>query len=473
MAEEIEKSWYTKYRPKNMVEYSGNHIRNIVEKRFSKRENMPHVIMLQGNRGCGKTTFARIISKHYLCQNFTESGPCGCCEMCESIDEILIGGQSSEVECPGVTEVDATIMNGKEAIQGVLDEALQRPIYSDFKVLIVDECHMISNAGQNSMLKIIEDIPPHLIVIFATTDPQKVLQTIKSRCQLTMEVKKQTIPDMVNRLIHISEMEGLTVSKEALEVIVKKADRVPRESINLLESIAKSYDKVINMDNVRDYLGDVASDIYLEYFKAANESLASVLMFIHKIKEKDVKYRNFVSGLMQFALDSMYIKHGINLEDYPKEYIKQVKELFDMYTSSDFDMLLQVLEYTVNNLAYDDDSRNSVLLVTTAMRISKISLLANGLGTEHKEAIAENKLSLVEHSKKLKANRDTISEKLKMDLSLEAITESFNDVKVVENASGLFDGIVVPELKPIEQDDTNNNEESENNNSSIDDFFSM
>ena len=229
MAEQIEKSWYTKYRPKTIEEYSGPRIRDIVSKRFTKRENMPHVMMVHGNRGCGKTTFARLISKYYLCSNLTEDGPCEECEMCKSINEILIGGESSQVECPGVTELDATIMNGKEAIQNVLDDALQSPIYSDFKVLIVDECHMISQAGQNSMLKIIEDIPPHLIVIFATTNPEKVLQTIKSRCQLTLEVRKQSVKDMSNRLMYISEQEGLEVSKEALDIISRKGNRVPRD----------------------------------------------------------------------------------------------------------------------------------------------------------------------------------------------------------------------------------------------------
>ena len=137
--DDIGRSWYTKYRPKTMEEYSGPTIKNIVAKRFNKRSNMPHVIMIYGNRGCGKTTFARIISKYYLCENPHEDGtPCEECEMCQAINEILISGESTQVECPGVTEIDATVMNGKDAIQEVLDDAIQAPIYTQYKVLIVD-----------------------------------------------------------------------------------------------------------------------------------------------------------------------------------------------------------------------------------------------------------------------------------------------------------------------------------------------
>ena len=349
--DDIGRSWYTKYRPKTMEEYSGPTIKNMVAKRFRKRENFPHVIMIHGNRGCGKTTFARIISKYYLCENPHEDGtPCEECEMCQAINDILISGESTQVECPGVTEIDATVMNGKDAIQEVLDDAIQAPIYTQYKVLIVDEVHMVSNAAQNSMLKIIEDIPTHLIVIFATTNPEKVLTTVKSRCQLTLEARKQSVKDMAHRLMEISKLENLTVSSEALEIVARKGNRVPRECINLLEGIAKTYDGQVTIENVKEYLGGVSSDLYIEYFKAANSSLANVLIFNKKLKDNDVKINDFVSGLMQFALDSMYIKHGISLEDYPLDYVKAVKELFEMYNSSDFDMLLQVLEYLSNNI---------------------------------------------------------------------------------------------------------------------------
>ena len=470
MAEELEKSWYTKYRPKTMEEYSGPTIKRIVAKRFTKHSDMPHVIMIHGSRGCGKTTFARIISKYYLCLNPHEDGtPCEECEMCQSINEVLIGGESSQVECPGVTEVDATTANGKEAIQDVIDEALQAPIYGEFKVIIFDECHMITQQAQNSLLKIIEDIPPHLVVIFATTDPQKVLQTIKSRCQLTLEARKQTVSDMAHRLLEISQMENLTVSQEALEIIARKGNRVPRECINLLEGVAKTYDGQITVANVREHLGGVSSELYMEYFTSANSSLSKILMFLKKLKDNDTKYSDFVKGLTGFVLDSMYIKHGISLEDFPVDYVKSVKQLFDMYNSSDFDMLMQVIESLSNQLTNDDDTKNELLLITTAMRISKISLLANGLANEQEEAIIENKISLAEHSKKLKETNINELEQDKIEINAAELNDTIGDIVQVANSQGIMDGITLPEINYEETEDTNN----ETSDDSIDDELDM
>lgn len=469
---ELDKSWYTKYRPKTMEEYSGPTIKNIVAKRFNKRSNFPHVIMIHGSRGCGKTTFSRIIAKYYLCQHPAPDGtPCETCEMCQSINEILISGESAQVECPGVTEIDATVMNGKEAIQGVLDDALSPPIYSDYKILIVDECHMISSAGQNSMLKIIEDIPSHLVVIFATTNPEKVLTTIKSRCQLTLEARKQSVKDMAHRLMEISKMEHLHTSAEALEVIARKGNRVPRECINLLENIAKTYSGDVNIDNIREYLGGVSSDLYMEYFNAANKSLADILLFNKKLRDNDVKLNEFVSGLMQFALDSMYIKHGISLEDFPPDYVKSVKQLFEMYSSNDFDMLLQILEHLSVNLTEEDASKNELLLTTTAMRISKIELLANGLSCESGKAIVENKISLYEHSKQLKIDNESVAEQMKIDVTPDDIKQSFGDIRQVVGTEGILSSVKLPDINiPIDSNDKPK-EENLNLGQAIDDFF--
>ena len=450
--EEVGKSWYTKYRPKSMDDYRGADIKNIVEKRFSKRENMPHVSMIYGNRGCGKTTFARIISKYYLCQDFNGK-PCEQCEMCRSINEILIDGESGQVECPGVVEVDATIANGKEAIQEVMDDAMTPPIYSEFKVLIMDECHMFSNAAQNSLLKLIEDIPSHLIVIFATTDPQKVLPTIKSRCQLTLEAKKQSVKDMADRLLEISKLENLTVSRQALETIARKGNRVPRECINLLESMAKTYDGEITIDNLTNYLGEMSADLYMEYFCAANQSLENILVFIKKLKDNSIKTKDFVNGITGFVLDSLNIKHGISLEDYPLDYVKSIKNLFELYTSSDFDMLLQVLENMNNQIEEDNENKNDLMLIVNAMRISKINLLAQGLSNEVNEAITENKISVYEHQKNLKNNSEAAMEAQKIDLGIAEIKEEFSEASRVVST---FDLLKQAEenLPSLDADDT-------------------
>ena len=470
---QIEKSWYTKYRPLTLNEYMGSSIKSLVEKRFRKRESMPHVIMIRGERGCGKTTFARLISKYYLCENLTEAGPCEQCDMCKSINEILISGESSEVECPGVTELDATIMNGKEAIQEVLDNALQAPIYSNLKVLIVDECHMISSAAQNSMLKIIEDIPSHLVVIFATTNPEKVLQTIKSRCQLTLEVKRQSVKDMTDRLMQIAEREKLIVSREALEVIAKKGNRVPRECISLLEDIAKTYGNRVDIEAVRNRLGGASSELYIQYFKAANKGLCDILSFIKSLKDNDTKIIDFVSGLMQFVMDSLYIKSGIALEEYTQDYVKSVKELFNEYTSSEFDTLLQISENMLHNINSEDDAKNDVILTVNTMRISKVRLLAKGLGAEQGEAITENKLSLAEHSKRLKeanASIEEIANKMRVDLDINEINDTFDKTTVVNGFESILDDIKVPELKAVERE-KDGIEETKTGDSEIDSFF--
>lgn len=472
MSDELEKSWYTKYRPTTIDEYSGPKIKSIVKKRFTKKSNMPHVIMMEGERGCGKTTFARIISKYYLCENPHEDGtPCEECEMCRSINEILISGESTQVECPGVTEIDATTMNGKEAIQEVLDDAIQAPIYSQYKVLIIDEVHMVTSAAQNSMLKIIEDIPPHLIVIFATTNPEKVLQTIKSRCQLTLEARKQSIKDMANRLLQISEYENLTVSNEALEIIARKGNRVPRECINILENIAKTYDGEITVDHVREALGGVSSELYMDYFRAANKSLEEILLFVRKLRDNDVKTTDFTNGLMAFVLDSMYIKHGISLEDFPTDYIKSVKELFEMYNSSDFDMLMQVLENMNSNLTADNNSTNEFVLTTTAMRISKINLLANGLAHESEVAIAENKESLYEHSQKLKVNNAEVAEQMKTDITPSVLKDEFENVHQVANTAELLKNVELSNIGLDSESDDSDKEKVMNLGEAVDSFF--
>lgn len=439
-------AWYRKYRPSTIEDYIGDDIRRIVNSRFTDKDKLPQVALVYGTRGCGKTTFARIISKYYLCESSEDGHPCEQCEICRTINDVLIAGEIG-VEVPGVVEIDATIANGKDAIQDIIEDAILEPMYTRYKVLIVDEAHMITPQAQNSLLKVIEDIPKHLVVIFATTDPEKVLGTIKSRCQVRLNVRKKTVDEMADRLLYISKKEGLTTSLEALRIIAKKADRVPRESINLLESIAKTYGNVVTIENVRESTGDVAVEIYMDYFKAANESLEDILNFNQRIKELDIAPKDFISGLTRFVIDCMYIRHGIQLDDYPKEFVKKAKDLFKMYTSNEFDTLLQVIEHASKMIVTDDDARNELVIINTALRIGKIGLLAEGgLSDEVSQADKENKKSIREYKANIERERRALEDRV---TSFEPTKE-----KVAEHLRDMADIIDVKEIEVVENKDT-------------------
>ncbi len=478
MAENESKSWYTKYRPATLEDYCGDEIKNRVAKRFKDRTALPHTIMIDGPRGTGKTTIARILTKHYLCENPGEDGkPCECCPSCQSINENLITGETDLVEVEGVREVDATQMRGVAEIEEILDEAKQEPMYTEYKVLIIDECHMISKTGQNALLKVIEDIPKHLVVIFATTDPEDVLPTIKSRMQLKLKAQKQNIKDMVHRLEQIAQYENLTVSTEALEAIVRAADRVPRECINLLEDIALSNDRNVTLDAVRASIGTDNSKTYINYLTAANTSLEQTLIFVKDAVLDEAKLERFVKGLPKFIMNAAYIKHGISLEEFTSDYIKDVKSLFDTYTTNDFDMLFQAIDDTIRSITGFDISqsgKNELLLTILAIRISKISLLAKGLYGEQAKAQEENTVSLLEHQNKLRVDPTVSLEKLRTELNLNEINEQFNDIKVIEDTEDIVNKLHVPDVGLVKIEDTAKEEseqEADAESSEIDDFF--
>ena len=345
------------------------------------------------------------------------------------------------MEVPGVVEVDATTANGKEAIQNIIEEAIIPPIYTKFKILILDECHMITKAAQNSLLKIIEDVPEHLIVIFATTDPEDVIGTIHSRCQIKLEVKKKSVKEMADRLMYIAQQEGLHTSIEALEVIAKKADRVPRECINLLENIAKSYGGEVTLDTVRRSTGSVAEEVYMKFFESANSGLEDILLFNKLLKDMDISASNFVSGLTRFTLDCLYIRHMINIEDYPLDYVEQVKKIFETYTSSEFDTLLQVIEHAYKMLG-SEESRNELVVTTTALRIGKIGLLSGGLADTVVEAEAENKQSLAKHKAKIQQElTDSINNVHTISATKEKISELINNISEVKTSKVHLDPV--------------------------------
>lgn len=447
-----------KYRPKTMEDYMGDAIKKTVKARFSDPKHYPQVLLFHGSRGTGKTSMARLLAKEYHCQNKNENGfACGECWACKEIEDSLIS-EGNQIE--GVQELDIATDGGKGAIEEMLQDAMIPPMMPlKYKIIILDECHMATTQAQNALLKIVEEPPQHLVFMFCTTNPEKMITPLKSRCQVSLEVKRPTVDELANHMLRICEKEGITTSIEALRIIAKKCGRIPRESLSKLESIAIEYANRVTVDNVRSNLGEVTTEYYLKFYYAANDDgnrVESLLNFINSLKENDIAYRDFLSGLIRFTLDSMYIKYGIGTDDYPVEFAKQAKKLFDMYDTNELDTILQVIEHAIKLANTDDENKIELVVMNTGLRIGKAKILSLGIRNSKAEAEFENTISVREHSKVVSAEGTDNRSKVLKELDDNAMSSVFGAeiTEVKPSVADKIDSIIEEEEDEVSDRNT-------------------
>ena len=456
-------AYHRKYRPLNINQYIGEGVRDRIKKRFVNENNYPHAIMLYGPLGCGKTSAARLIAKEYHCIDKKDGYACGECYRCKEIEEGLIM-EGEQVD--GVMEIDIASEGRKDDIGEILNDAKIRPMPpTKYKILILDECHMASPHVQNMLLKIVEEPPEHLVFIFCTTEIDRVLGTLRSRCQFTLEVQKPNIDDLAEKLKEVCIAEGITTSMDALRIIAKKSERIPRKALNSLESIALNNDKHVRIVEVEKEFGSVATEVFISFYKSCNDSNNSIeklLLFIHDLKENNTSIEKFLTGLIRFTLDCINLKYAINIEDFPKDFVKEAKNFFSMYNAVELDFILQVLEYAVKILS-SDETKSELILLTTGLRLGKTKLLNYGLNDSNTEAKKENKISNKKYTDAIKKDE--------MD-SIDKYIDKKSDVsdKLLASVYG-YDITEIPnfEISSVEEDGSNVSDEQEKS----DDFYKL
>ncbi len=221
---------YRKWRPRNFDEVSGqDHITSILKYECAEGK-FSHAYLFCGSRGTGKTSCAKILAKAVNCEHPTAAGPCGACAACLAIDT----GKATDV-----LEMDAASNNGVENVRDIRDEVNYPPTTLKYRVYIIDEVHMLSTSAFNALLKTLEEPPPHVVFILATTELQKLPATIISRCQ-RFDFRRISTADLTARLHLIARAEDIELDEEAARLIARQAQGGMRDAVSLLELCAGS-----------------------------------------------------------------------------------------------------------------------------------------------------------------------------------------------------------------------------------------
>ena len=344
---------YRKYRPQEFSDLVGQE--NLV-KAFTNAINtgkIAHAYLFCGPRGTGKTSSARILAKSLNCQNGPTLTPCGKCPSCQ---DILNGNMLD------VIEMDAASNRSVEDAQNIIDKIHYAPVNGRYKIFIIDEVHMISKTAFNALLKTLEEPPENVIFILATTEPQKVLETIISRCQ-RFDFKRITVDDIVKRLEYISKKEEIKISKDALFTIAKNSQGGMRDALALLDQISVlDTEKEITSEQVNDMLGKIDNDTLINLSQNIfDKSVENTIKIINEIYSKGNEPLQIIENLIQYYRNLSVIKTCKDekivseLTLLPPDTINKMKFQIENIKIGEISNLIERLTYYYKEIKYTNN----------------------------------------------------------------------------------------------------------------------
>ncbi|MFC3810301.1 DNA polymerase III subunit gamma/tau [Lacihabitans lacunae] len=296
-----------KYRPITFDSVVGqSHITTTLRNAI-KSNQLAQAFLFTGPRGVGKTTCARILAKTINCQNVSEQiEPCNACTSCKNFD------QNASFN---IHELDAASNNSVEDIRNLIDQVRFPPQDGKYKVYIIDEVHMLSQAAFNAFLKTLEEPPSYAIFILATTEKHKILPTILSRCQI-FDFNRIQIKDMASHLAKISEKENIAAEPEALELIAQKADGGLRDALSMFDlNVTFSSNRSLTYAEVLENLHILDYDYYLRMLDSLYAgNISETLLIFNEILAKGFDAHQFIAGLNEHFRNILVCKDPQTVE---------------------------------------------------------------------------------------------------------------------------------------------------------------